>query len=71
MMLAYSRIVIPFIFLFSKNKNSEVFAHSHFKMALNFLIIGITAATALILRIMLERKKTGILSLIVIKEDLI
>ena len=70
-MLAYSRIVIPFIFLFSKNKNSEVFAHSDFKMALSFLIIVIIAAAALILWIMPERKKTGILSLIVKKEYLI
>ena len=70
-MFVYSRVVISFIFLFSKNKNCEVFVHSDFKMALSFLMLGIIAATALILWIMPERKKTGILSLIAKKEDLI
>ena len=46
-MFFYSRIVIPFHLLFSKSRNSKMFTHSDFKMALSFAKIGSIAATAL------------------------
>ena len=45
-MLFYGRTVIPFHSLSSTSRNSKVFTHSDFKMALSFTIIDI-AATAL------------------------
>ena len=47
MMFLYGRIVIPFHSLSSKSRNSKMFTHSDFKMALSFAIIGNIAATAL------------------------
>ena len=46
-MFFYGRIVIPFHSLSSKSRNSKMFTHSDFKMALSFAIIGSIAATAL------------------------
>ena len=46
-MFLYDRIVILFHSLSSKRRNSKVFTHSAFKMALSFAIIGSIAATAL------------------------
>ena len=46
-MFFYGRIIIPLHSLSSKSRNSKVFTHSDFKMALSFAIIGSIAATAL------------------------
>ena len=63
-MFFYGRIVVPFHSLSSKSRNSKLFTHSGFKMALNFAIIGSIAATAFkFISILPELKKTGILSL--------
>ena len=47
MMFLYGRIVIPFHSLSSKSRNSKMFTHSDFKMALSSAIIGSIAAIAL------------------------
>ena len=46
-MFFYGRIVLPFHSFSSKSRNSKVFTHSDFKMALSFAIIGVIAANAL------------------------
>ena len=46
-MFFYGRIIIPLHSLSSKSRNSKVFTHSDFKMALSFAIIGSIAATTL------------------------
>lgn len=45
-MLLYGRIVIPINYPFSKDRNSEAFTHSDFKMAHSFAIIGSITTTA-------------------------
>lgn len=46
-MLFYGRTVIPICFFVSKSRNSKVFPHSDFKMALGFIIKGNIAVTTL------------------------
>ena len=46
-MFLYVKIIVPFHSLSSKSRNTKVFTHSDFKMALTFAIIGNIAATAL------------------------
>ena len=59
----YGRIVIPFHSFSSKSRNSKVFTHSDFKVALSFALICSIAATALKFINKEERKETRILSL--------
>ena len=46
-MFLYGRFVIPFHCLSSKSRNSKMFTHSDFKMALSFAVIVSIAATTL------------------------
>ena len=46
-MFIYGRTVIPFHSLSSKSRNSKMFTHSDFKIALSFAIIGSIATTSL------------------------
>ena len=45
-MFLYGRIVIPINSPSSKNRNSEAFTHSDFKMAPSFAMIGSITTTA-------------------------
>ena len=44
-MFFYGRIIIPLHYLSSKSRNSKVFTHSDFKMALSFAIMGSIAVS--------------------------
>ena len=46
-MFIYGRTVIPLHSLSSKSRNSKMFTHSDFKIALSFAIIGSIATTSL------------------------